>query len=375
MVPVKCDPPDSHLEYPGERSPAGLGASAAAAAGFLNPTRSDRDVHRVGTLAIAAALGVTAGSLLGAYWASGGTVILSAALVAMMLTAGAPLLLWRHEDRVDRRRAHESAQRERRDRYEGHAEQLNDQAVRPLRTLHLELPTTSGETSPAGHIGLAVNLGDEARPVEELPNWSYAVEHFLADPELGPSWAATESAVRRYYALRDGAVESLAGRYTHLLLSRYGFETPLEGGRFDPPPWYDARAFVGVALAIRGRLDRSTITVVPALVEDASDDDARAPHLVLVGETPVACAPTRDAANPGEIADLVELGRSGPATVSSLRALTRAETDAKEAVRRMAEASRHYSDRMVIEHAGTGVCAICRPWIEAMGPEDGGPLR
>lgn len=318
-------------------------------------------------LAVAAVLGVAAGSLLGTYLTRGGELALIATTVGMGLTAVVPLVLWRLEDRQGRRRARESELKERRARYEGHTELLTETAVRPLRNLQLGAPAVSAGPSPTLVLGLVVTEGDRARPVEELPNWTYAVEHFRADPALGPSWAATESTVRRYLTLRDGTADDLSGRYTHLLLSRYGFETKLEGGRFDPPPWYDARAFVGVALAIRGRLDRSTIAVVPATIADGTDADEAVPHLVLVGDTPVACAVTREAANPGEIADLVELGRSGAATRSALQDLNRAEARAQEAVRRMADESRRYSDRMIIEHAGTGACAICRPWLEGAG--------
>lgn len=334
----------------------------------MNPSPSAGVVHRLVPLAVATALGVSAGCLVGAYWTRGGPWILTAALVGILVTSAAPLVLWRQSVRLDARRARESAVRERRLRYEGHTEMLNDQAVRPLRSLHLDPAAAGISAAPAAPLGLVVSEGEQARPVEQLPNWSYAVEHLRSDPSLGPSWAATEDAVRRYYALRSGVEEELAGRYTHLLLSRYGFETRLEGHRFDPPPWFDARAFVGVALSVRGRLDRSTVTVVPAMVDDAADDDATAPHLVLIGDTPVACAPSRDAANPGEIADLVELGRSGAATTSTLRAVTAAQAQAAQAVAHLAEVTRHYSDRMVIEHAGAGACSICRPWFAEPAP-------
>lgn len=323
-------------------------------------------MDRLGPLAIAAAVGALAGALIGAYLARGDPRVLGAALVGLGVAVVAPLALWRQESRQERRRDLEATIRERQSRYHAHTEQLNEQAVRPLRTLHLQGPSGAGPLPPHARLGLSVDEGETTRPVEQLPNWSYAVEHLQGDPVVGPSWSATEVAVRRYRALREGTEESLSGRYTHLLLSRYGFETPLEGGRFDPPPWFDARAFVGVALSVRGPLDRSTITVVPAMVDDAADDDPSAPHLVLVGETPVACAASRDAANPGEIADLVELGRSGAATGAALRALSRAEHEARAAVRRMAEESRRYSDRMLIEPTGSGACEVCRPWLDEL---------
>ena len=320
-------------------------------------------VHRVIPLATAAALGVVAGTFVGDFWVHGGALALSAALVALVLTAAAPVVLWSREEHLERLRALASAQRERRARYDAHTERLAEQAIRPLRTLRLAVASTSESSGSPIAGGLAVGEGDQTRPLDELPNWPYALEHVRADPALGPIWASTENAVLTYSALREGLAERLTSRYTHLLLSRYGFETHLEGRRFDPPPWYDARALVRLALAVRGPLDRSTVTVVPAMLDDAIDSDAAAPHLILIGETPVACAPRRDVANPAEVADLFELGRSGPAAAASLRSLVQAEERARFAVQRMAEESRRYADRMLIEHAGTGSCDVCRPWL------------
>jgi hypothetical protein len=335
--------------------------------------RVGRRVHRMLPLATAAAMGVVAGTLLGDYWVHGGPLTLSAALVGMVLTAAAPVVLWRREEHGDRRRADEAAQRDRRARYDAHAERLSEQAIRPLRTLRLAWaePYRTAGASPGS--GLAVNEGDQVRPLEELPNWPYALEHLRADPALGPAWSAAERVVRDYCARREGIAEDLAGRYTHVLLSRYGFETRLEGSRFDPAPWYDVRALVGLALALHGPLDRSTVTVVPAMIGDAVDTDAAAAHLVLIGETPVACVPCREAANPAEVADLFELGRSGAAAATALRSLTQTEARARSAIQRLAEESRRYADRMLIERAGSGTCAVCRPWL-APAPVEGRSL-
>lgn len=314
---------------------------------------------------MAAALGVVAGVLLGEYWGHGGPLTLSVALVGLGLTTAAPVVLWTREEHRDRTRADETAERERRARYDAHAQQLTEQAIRPLRTLRLATDDLVPDTGPGGMSGLTVNEGEETRRVDELPNWPYALEHLQTDPDVGPLWGSTETAVREYCALRAGLAEELAGRYTHLLLARYGFETHLDGRRFDPPPWFDARALVGLALAVRGPLDRSTVTVVPAMIDARVDADPMAPHLVLIGETPVAGASRRDAANPAEVADLFELGRSGSAAAASLRSLAHAEARARRAIRQMADASRRYADRMAIEHAGSGACAVCRPWLAA----------
>lgn len=322
-----------------------------------------RGVHRLLPLATAAALGVVAGALLEAYWAHGGALTLSAALVGMVLTTAAPVVLWTREEQSERQRADAESRRERRARYDVHVEQLSDQAIRPLRTLRLAADGAPRTADNSLASGLVVSDGDRTRPVEELPNWPYAVEHLMADVVLGPAWASAEAAVHEYCAAREGIAEDLASRYTHLLLSRFGFETHLEGSRFDPPPWYDARAFVALALTLRGPLDRSTVTVVPAMIDDVADSDAEAPHLVLIGETAVACAPRRDVANPAEIADLFELGRSGAAATGSLRSLAQSEERAREAIRCLAVGSRRYTDRMLIEHAGSGSCAVCRPWL------------
>ncbi|MCI4336701.1 MAG: hypothetical protein L3K17_05845 [Thermoplasmata archaeon] len=320
-------------------------------------------MHRVIPLLAAAALGVAAGALLGLYLLRGGVMTLTMVAVGMVLTSAAPVVLWTQEERSVRRHDETEGRRLQRQKYDRHAEELNDQVFRHLRDLKITSVVPVLASAGSTQSGLMVKSGDRAWAVEELPNWSYALEHLRDDAALAALYDAAESAVRSHQTVRDRTVETLSNRYAHLLLSRFGFDTPLKGSRFDAAPWYDVPSFVELALRAKGPIGRSELSIVPAMLTAQGASRSAVAHLVLAGEIALACVPDRDDADVVGLGALVEQGRSGEVASSAIRACGAAEQRAETAVRQLAGAARHYSDRILIEHTGSGTCHVCRPWM------------
>ncbi|HZY92120.1 MAG TPA: hypothetical protein VFG07_05030 [Thermoplasmata archaeon] len=308
----------------------------------------------------AVVVGAGAGLLIGlsVRGLNAGTLGLAAAALTAAVTT--PFAVGWLEGR--RARAHDdaAARRQLQDRYDAHARQL-DQAVfaRLPETVFLEAERTYSDEAP-GNLPLGLPGPGVAEPLDGLPGWSFALDHFRDDAAAARAWEELWQAAELRNRIRAELRRQLVERISSEVLQEYGFDTPLEGGRLRPAPWVDVN---GIAmLSMEKATSSGPVRWLELPPRPAVGRDAPGPYSVLSGSLEVVRAQDRDQADPHRLDRILKILSSDASLMGGLHLALSEEDRARASLERFRSAARRYHDRVAVGGSLRGDCEICRPW-------------